>query len=60
MYKVLRNDDGWAYEVNGTFSETFRTREEARRAARLAAQEQAFGKHEVAGGEDRSKTVVKE
>jgi hypothetical protein len=39
-YKVLRHDAGWAYEANGTYSETFPTREAARKAARFAAYEQ--------------------
>jgi len=39
-YKVVRHDGGWAYEVNGTFSESFRTRSAARVAARRAACEQ--------------------
>ena len=41
VYKVLKHDGGWAYEANGTYSEPFRTREEARKAAKLAAGEQA-------------------
>jgi len=40
-YKVLRHDGGWAYRVNGACSETFPTREKARKAARRAAWEQA-------------------
>jgi hypothetical protein len=40
-YKVLKHDGGWAYEVNGTYSESFPTREVARKAAKLAASEQA-------------------
>ncbi len=40
-YKVVKHDGGWAYEANGTYSEPFRTREEARTAAKLAASEQA-------------------
>ena len=74
VYRVVRHDGGWAYQANGTFSESFRTREEARRAARLAAREQAVpgeatpidyeddkGRwhHEIAAGTDRPKTVVK-
>jgi Uncharacterized protein conserved in bacteria (DUF2188) len=41
VYKVVKHDGGWAYEANGTFSEPFPTREAARKAARLAASEQA-------------------
>jgi hypothetical protein len=74
VYRVVRHDGGWAYEANGTFSEPFRTREEARKAARLAAREQETpgqptpieyedekGRwhHEVAEGMDRPKTEVK-
>ena len=74
VYQVVRHDGGWAYEANGTFSEPFRTREEARKAARLAAQEQAapgeattidyedekgHWHREVSEGKDRPKTVVK-
>jgi hypothetical protein len=40
-YKVVKHDDGWAYEANGTYSEPFLTRERARNAAKLAATEQA-------------------
>jgi hypothetical protein len=40
-YKILQHDGGWAYEANGTYSEPFRTRQEARKAAKLAAKEQA-------------------
>ncbi len=40
-YKILQHDGGWAYEANGTYSEPFRTRQEARNAAKLAAKEQA-------------------
>jgi Uncharacterized protein conserved in bacteria (DUF2188) len=39
-YKVVKHDGGWAYEVNGTYSEKFPTREAARKAAKLAASEQ--------------------
>jgi hypothetical protein len=38
LYRVQRQDGGWVYDANGTPSEIFRTREEARKAARLAAQ----------------------
>ena len=71
-YKVVKHDGGWAYEVNGTYSEKFPTREAARKAAKLAASEQAAPAettpisyedqkghwHEVADGSDRPKTAV--
>jgi hypothetical protein len=41
VYRIVKHDGGWAYEVNGTFSEAHRTRDDARRAARLAAREQS-------------------
>jgi hypothetical protein len=40
-YRVVKHDGGWAYEANGTYSEPFPTREAARKAAKLAASEQA-------------------
>jgi hypothetical protein len=40
-YKVVKHDGGWAYEANGTYSEPFPTRDAARKAAKLAASEQA-------------------
>ena len=36
-FKIAKHHDGWAYEANGAHSQYFRTREEARKAARLAA-----------------------
>jgi hypothetical protein len=36
-FKVVKRDDGWVYEADGAHSQNFRTREAARRAARLAA-----------------------
>lgn len=75
VYKIMRHDGGWAYQANGTFSEAFRTRGQAREAARLAAREQsvpgetatieyedANGKwhREVAEGVDRPVAVVKD
>jgi Uncharacterized protein conserved in bacteria (DUF2188) len=41
-YKVVKHDGGWAYEMNGTYSEKFPTREVARKAAKLAAIEQVM------------------
>jgi Uncharacterized protein conserved in bacteria (DUF2188) len=36
-FKIVKHDDGWVYEANGARSQSFRTREAARKAARLAA-----------------------
>ncbi len=72
-YKVVKHDSGWAYEVNGTYSEPFPSRDAARKAAKLAASEQAApgettrisyedekGRwhNEVDSGTDRPKTTV--
>jgi len=42
-YQIVEHDGGWAYKVGSTFSETFRTREDAMRAAHKAADEQQVG-----------------
>jgi hypothetical protein len=39
-YSIVEHDGGWAYKVGTTFSETFRTHDEARSAAERAAREQ--------------------
>ena len=39
-YKIVRHEDGWAYTVNGVFSESFPTHAQALQAARRAAVEQ--------------------
>ncbi len=39
-YKVVPHDGGWAYQLNGVFSETFRTHEAALKAAKRVAREQ--------------------
>jgi hypothetical protein len=74
-YKVVEHDGGWAYTVDGTFSESFPSHQEALEAARSAAAEQrtpgrteaiewedANGKwhQEVAGGGDRPETDVED
>jgi len=75
IYKVVKHDGGWAYEANGTYSEPFRTREAARKAAKLAACEQTVpgettrisyedgqGRwhNEVDSGTDRPTTAVED
>ena len=74
-YKIVRHEDGWAYTVNGVFSESFPTHGEALEAARRAAAEQrvpgqteaieyedANGRWhtEVASGRDRPETDVED
>jgi hypothetical protein len=44
-YQVVRHDEGWAYTVNGVFSEPFPTHAEALAAARTAAAEQRVPGH---------------
>jgi len=54
-YKIVRHEDGWAYTVNGVFSESFPTHAEALDAARLAAAEQrAPGRTEAIEYEDEN------
>lgn len=74
-YKIVKHDSGWAYTVNGVFSEPFPTHAAALSAAKRAAQEQRVpgrteaiewedenGKWhtETAAGSDRPETDVKE
>ena len=40
-YEVVEHDGGWAYRLDGVYSETFRSRDDAHRAAEAAASEQA-------------------
>ncbi len=72
-YEIVEHDGGWAYRQDGTFSETFRTHDDALAAAKIAAAEQQVaGKTEgisyedkegrwhgeVAAGDDRPEAVV--
>ena len=41
IYEIVEHDGGWAYRVNGVFSETFPSHDTAREAAERAAGEQA-------------------
>lgn len=74
VYEIVEHDGGWAYKVNGVFSETFRSHDEAKGAASAAAGEQQVagkttgiryqsrdgGWHdEVSDGADRPETEVK-
>jgi len=74
-YKVVQHDGGWAYTVNGVFSETYISRAAALAAAKRAAAEQrtpgrseaimyetSDGKWhtETASGSDRPETEVED
>jgi len=39
-YEIVQHDGGWAYRVDGVFSEPFPSHDEARQAAERAAKEQ--------------------
>lgn len=73
IYKVVQHDGGWAYQVDGVYSETFPDHDAAKAAARRAAREQAVpgadvgivyedasGKwhEELSDGHDRPQTSV--
>ena len=72
-YEIVEHDGGWAYKLDGTYSETFHSHADALAAAKIAAAEQqvagrtegieyedAAGKWhgEVAQGDDRPQTEV--
>ena len=74
-YQIVEHDGGWAYKVNGVFSEPFSTHAEALAAAQAAADEQEIPGHtetieyeddkgkwhtETAPGRDRPRAVVKD
>ncbi|MGB6449051.1 MAG: DUF2188 domain-containing protein [Xanthobacteraceae bacterium] len=74
-YEIVQHDGGWAYKVDGVFSESFPTHAEALAAAQVAAREQEICGHtetieyeddkgkwhtETASGRDRPHTVVKD
>jgi hypothetical protein len=74
-YQIVQHDGGWAYTVDGVFSEPFPNHAAALAAAKRAAQEQRVpgqthvieyedekGKWhtETASGSDRPATVVKD
>lgn len=73
VYHVVEHDGGWAYQVDGTYSETFPTHEAAHKAAVRAAGEQRVGgetegivyedksgawREELSAGDDRPDTSV--
>ena len=72
-YEIVEHDGGWAYRVGGVYSETFRSHDAARAAARRAAGEQRVSgdevgiswedeaghwHNEIADGRDRPETEV--
>ncbi len=42
VYEVAEHDGGWAYRLNGAWSQTFATHDAARAAAEEAAREQVI------------------
>jgi Uncharacterized protein conserved in bacteria (DUF2188) len=73
-YEIVQHDGGWAYRVDGVFSETFATHDLARHAAERAAKLQALSgeatdisyedkdgrwHQEFSSGKDRPETDVK-
>jgi hypothetical protein len=74
-YQIVQHDGGWAYKVDGVYSEPFATHEDALAAAQFAAAEQrkpghteaiewedASGKWhaETSSGSDRPETDVED
>jgi hypothetical protein len=74
-YEIVQHDGGWAYKVDGVFSESFPTHAAALAAAKAAAAEQRVPGHsevieyedehghwhtETASGADRPETDVKD
>jgi hypothetical protein len=72
-YEIVQHDGGWAYRVDGTYSEPFPTHDAARHAALRAAREQrepgvstlitwedsaGHWHKELAAGDDRPATDV--
>jgi len=72
-YTIVEHDGGWAYQVDGSFSETFPSHDAATKAAQRAAHEQRVpgstevieyedeaGKwhEETARGDDRPNTTI--
>ena len=75
IYEVVEHDGGWAYRVDGVYSETFATHDLASHAAgRAAALQRTPGEsaaisfedkegrwhEEYAAGDDRPETAVKD
>jgi hypothetical protein len=48
VYHIVEHDGGWAYRVDGVYSETFPSHDAAKRAAERAAGEQRVSGEEAA------------
>ncbi len=48
VYHIVEHDGGWAYQLDGVFSETYRSHDAARGAAEHAAREQRLSGEEAA------------
>ena len=48
VYHIVEHDGGWAYQMDGVFSETYRSHDAARGAAEHAAREQRLSGDEAA------------
>ena len=74
-YEIVQHDGGWAYRVDGVYSEPFPTHDAAHRAAQRAAGEQRIPgddvgityedaqgrwREEMSDGGDRPETEVKD
>ena len=75
IYEIVEHDGGWAYKVDGVFSETFQSHQDALVAAQAASEEQTVPGHteeiqyedekgrwhtETASGSDRPQTAIKD
>jgi hypothetical protein len=49
VYEIVEHDGGWAYRVDGAYSETFPTHDAARKAADEAAAEQVVAEEDDVG-----------
>ena len=50
-YEIVEHDGGWAYQVDGTYSETYRTHDAAKAAMRVEGERllAVRGKEQVVG-----------
>jgi hypothetical protein len=57
VYEIVEHDGGWAYRVDGTYSESYPSRQEAHSAAERAAREQTVPDTttEIAWEDDRGR-----